>query len=304
MMKMMRVILILAMVGGLSACGYNTQVVSDFNDSALGFTKGYSELMDKSVKWCYESMLLSQLGSGEYTTQAAMQAEIDKTCKGFASDLKTAEASVVVVNTYAAALSALVGVSPQFIEDDAKNLKDAVLKIKERDGKAKLEDKDILPFEQLTNLLSEMITTAAIKDKATDLMRKHSPAVNRQVDIMLAVAKKSVENTAWVAGTTNDNFILNLERVGNLKTPGNKVTNNQAIAYRYLAYLMSQQHPSEESVKDALKKLNAAGESFKIANNDLESKFSTLSKEDQLKSLKDLKSKIEDLRESIQTARK
>lgn len=302
-MKTMRTALLLAMIGVLSACGYNTKAVNDFNESAVGLTKSFSALTDKSIEWCYESMLSSQLGNSKYESQAKMQETIDGTCKNFAKDVKTSDASAVVVNTYAAALSALVGISPQFIEDDAKNLKDAVLTIKNADGTQKLNTNEVEAFAKLTNLLSEMITTAAIKDKATELMRDNSAAVNRQVDIMLAVARKLSENTSWIAGTTNAALVNNLEQIGSITKNGGKATNEQAIPYRYLAYLLAKQHPKETDVTVAIANFEEAGRLFKIANNDLENKFSKLSKEDQLKSLKDLKEKIDDLRESIQAIR-
>jgi outer membrane murein-binding lipoprotein Lpp len=291
------------MIGVLSACGYNTKAVNDFNESAVGLTKGFSAITDKSIEWCYESMLSSQLGNSKYESQEKMKATIDSTCKAFAKDVKTSEASAVVVNTYAAALSALVGISPQFIEDDAKNLKDAVLTIKNADGKQKLTSNEVVAFEKMTNLLSEMMTTAAIKDKATQLMRDNSAAVNRQVDIMLAVARQLSDNASWIASTTNTALISNLDQIGSLKNNGGKATNEQAIPYRYLAYLLAKQHPNEQDVTAAITKFEAAGESFKKANTDLENKFSKLSKEDQLKSINELKDKIDALRESIQAMR-
>lgn len=317
-MNITRMALPFAMIGMLSACGYNTKAVSDFNDGATGLTKSYTELMEKNVKWCYESMLASQLGDKFYSTNENMKSTIDTTCKEYAKNVKTAEASAEVVNTYAAALSALVGVSPQFLEDDAKNLKDAALTIKNAEGEQKLTKEESDAFESLANTLSEMITTAAIKKKATDLMRDHSAAVNRQVDFMVDVSKKT---NKWVAGTTNNALILNLEKVGKLTEPEKEeprqqvkkresseskipFTNEQAIPYRYLAYVLSQQHPDQGNVDAAIASFEVAAKSFKDANNDLENKFSTLSKKEQLDSIVNLKDKVDLLRNSMQTIRK
>lgn len=317
-MKITRMALPFAMIGVLSACGYNTQAVSDFNDGAVGLTKNYSELMENNVKWCYESMIASQLGDPEYTDAKTMKDLIDGTCSDYAAKVKTAEASAIVVNTYAAALSALVGVSPQFLEDDAKNLKDAALTIKNAKGEQKLKKEDLEAFNSLVKTLSEMITTAAIKDKATELMRDNSAAVNRQVDVMISVSK---ETSSWMTGLTNEVLINNLDFVGNSKANKNtvitekkgkdkvakepvKFTNEQAIPYRYLAYILSKQHPDQEKVDAALRNFETAAISFKAANRDLEKQFTTLSKKDQITSILVLKKNVDVLRESIQTIRK
>ncbi|MEE1888197.1 hypothetical protein [Pseudomonas carassii] len=304
-MKLTNPALLLVMLFGLSGCGYNTQAVKDFNESSVGFTKSYSEIMKKSVKWCYESMLSSELGKTNYVSASAMKKNIDGECEAFAANVKTAEASAVVINTYAAALSALVGVSPQFLADDAKNLKDAALTIKGADGNQVLNKEDAEAFEQLTKLLSEMITTAAIKDKATNLMRDNYAAVNRQVDTMLAVADVASTEVANAASVSNTALVSNIDFVGARKGEKNKnLSNEQALIYRYLAYIMAQQHPDQKEVDDALAKFKAAGEALKKANINLEQKFSTLSKKDQLQSINDFANKVETLRDSIHAMNK
>lgn len=266
-MKITRISLTFTMIGVLSACGYNTKVVSDFNESAVGLTKSYSELMDNNVKWCYESMLASQLGDSEYEDSYNMKDKINSTCEEYAASVKIASSSAVVVNTYAAALSALVGISPQFIEDDAKNLKDAALTIKNAEGEQALNKEEVEAFNSLVKTLSEMITTAAIKDKATQLMRDNSAAVNRQVDTMVEVSKRTGN---WLAGTTNKALINNLDLIGKSKASNGAITNEQAIPYRYLAYMLSKNHPDQAAVTTALRNFEVAANSFKDANNDLE----------------------------------
>lgn len=315
-MKIIKSLIPITLLGFISACGYNTKEVASFNESAASLTKSYSELMDTSVKRCRQAVLISQLSSPKYNSSSNVKKVVDETCLAYAKDLKTAGASAVVVNTYAEALSGLVGISPQFLNDDAKNLKDAALTIKNADGTQKLDNNEVEAFEKLTKLLSEMITTAAIKDKATELMRNNSAAVNRQVDIMKNVAALAYKNGAIVAKDQYLNLQNNLDYASDVqackdraeesrrkKVPEFKIepclTNEQVIPARYLAFTMAQDMPDETQVSAALDKFAKACDAFKAANNDLERKFSKLSKEDQLKSLKDLKDKIEDLRETI-----
>jgi hypothetical protein len=292
----------------VSGCGYNTKEVASFNESAIGLTKSYSELMESSVKRCRKAVLITQLSNPDYTNYTDVKNTVDGTCATYAKDVKTASASAVVINTYAEALSALVGISPQFLDDDAKNLKDAALTIKKSDGTQRLDTNEVEAFEKLAKLLSEMITTAAIKDKATELMRDNSAAVNRQVDILKNVANHAYKNGGWVANQIDIALQTNLDYVGNVAECRRRaavdktihcLSNEEAIPARYIAFTMAQDNPTEEDIKTALNKFESACEAFKTANNNLESKFSKLSKQEQIKSIKDLKDKIDDLRKSI-----
>lgn len=304
------------LIGALTACSYNTKEVYNFNESANTLTKSYIELMESSVKRCRQTVLLSQLSDPGYTSFESVKEKVDDTCLTYAKDIKTASASAVVINTYTEALSALVGISPQFLDDDAKNLKDAALTIKNADGTQTLDSNELDAFEKLTKLLSEMITTKAIKDKAKKLMRENSETVNRQVDVMKNVTALAFTKGILIDKQTILNFQNNIDIGSNTKACNAKadesrrkrvpehqiercLTNEQAIPARYLAFTMAQDMPDNEQVESALNKFIQACEAFKTANNNLEDKFSILSREDQLSSLKDLKDKIEDLRKSM-----
>lgn len=297
-MKRLNLVGVLVFAWLLSACGYNTKAINDFNTGALSLTKSYGELMSRSVTWCYESTLYGKISSPEYTDLASMKSSIDQECKEFAADVKTAEASAVVVNAYAAALASLVGLSPQFIEDDTKNLGDALLTLKNADGSEKFDDAEIRALEKLTNTLSQMITSSAIEKKATELMRDNSAAVNRQVRVMQDVAKTAAGNTAWVTNLSRTNLLNNLDRVGG-RMGGLQISNEEAIPARYLSYLLLKDEPSKEEVDEALTKFDEAATLFISANTDLEKRFSTLPKKEQLDAIVKLVEKSKDLRKSI-----
>jgi len=289
--------LLLIITGTLAACGYNVQVVKDFHDGASDLSKSYNDILTLTEKWCAESMLYKELNSaGQYKNSETTTNNIKTECKKYADSVKVGRASSVVLMTYTDSLASLVDISPQYLSNDIKGVTDALGTIKNTNGDGRFKAGELDAFNKLASVMAEMVTSAAIKDKATEIMYEHTQTINEQVDLMRKIGRDAYEKTEWLNDVSRKNLVNSLERVGKMQQGD---TSDQAITYRYLAYIVYQDTHDEKKSKAVLDAFDKAAEDFKTANSDLSVRFAKLSKKEKLDSVKALVDKAKELKEAV-----
>lgn len=279
----------------LTACGYNVKVIKNFEGASSTFTDSYSKVVAQTKKWCRQSQTYYAITREEYDGQSFVGKWTAK-CDEFDKNAKAALVSNSVVNGYAQALVLTIGVTPQYLNDDLSKMKTVLAGIKDKSGLPKVDANNLDATEKLVKLLTEAYVSSKVKDKTIEIIHDHKQAVNDNINGMVgyveSVYSDELRLTKIAYDAVNDDLATTT-----VPKKGQGVAD--VVAARFLLDKMTTSKGDLEAAKPVIAQFRETGEALIKANNELEKKFATLSKEDQVKEVVDFAEKAKDLREAI-----
>lgn len=279
----------------LTACGYNVKTIKNFEGASSTFTDSYSKVVAQASSWCRQSQTYFAITRKEYVGQSTVETWTDR-CNEYDKNNKSALVSNSIVNGYAQALVLTIGVTPQYLNDDLSKMKTVLSELKTEGGKPKVDPDKLNATESLVKLLTEAYVSAKVKDKTVEIIRLHKNAVNDNIYGMIgyveSVYKDELELMTAAYDAVNDD-------IATTTTPKEGQGVADVVAARFLLDRMTTSKKDLENAKGIVDKFSKTGEALIAANDELEEKFATLSKEDQLQAVVDFAEKAKDLRESI-----
>lgn len=314
-MRILSRVFLFCFIAALAACGYNVKSIKTFEAGSSSLTDSYSVLVNQTAKWCRQSHRYYGLTSPDYAGQKSLDDYVSSQCDKYEKQNKAALISNSIVNGYAQALVMAVGVSPQYLNDDLSKMGDVVTALKNGEGNPLIKPDTVELSKSLAQTLAEYYVVSEVKKKAVTTIQQNRALINEHIDIMLGYAHDSFKAEHTFAKTAYSRVTDDLGKVvipiehdelvrvkdvkGNVVDIQNGLKPEESLPIRFLLSQVTKEQAEMINADEAIAKLDAAGAALKIANDDLERNFETLSKDEQLKSVIAFAKKAQELRESV-----
>ncbi|MFJ7792616.1 hypothetical protein [Pseudomonas sp. NPDC096950] len=291
----------------LGGCGYNVKAIKSFESSTNSLTTSFKEMTQATETRCYTTFRAFASIQPKNDDYRRINQAAESGCKQFVEENKTTEMIADVISGYADALAKVVGVEPNYLDDENSSLEKAAAELKDRKETPEFKKEDLSAVSKLANTIAKVYTTYKVKKESVALIQRNKALVNANVEKMSLYATRIYEDQMRLEQAVLQSVLDDLIKASKLPkgaATGSVVPHRlaQADYVKALDYVGDGKTPGKG--KEVSEKFTQACKALINANNELAEKFQTLSEEAQLKEVLAFAKDARAVRDSLNTLRK
>lgn len=281
----------------LIGCGGNVKTIEVFQKSTDSLTNDYITLADKIDEMCIETALATQMLNPDYQGPQTAHAKsvTEQTCGGAKESKKQLRNAAVVLDNYVKALAEVAGLDVKVFDDDLKNLAGAIKGLQSQTDKPVFDATEVTAAEALSKFVAQEMTSYLAKKEVSAAIKKNEDSFARLVAGMATHIGAVFPSQADIHKISNSNLAKTLYATGN----ANGLLLGERLPARVAADVFSKRTESYEEANKAAIKFKTAANQLNVANGELADKYETLSKDEQLDSLKALVERAKEVRDAV-----
>ncbi|MGE8174669.1 hypothetical protein [Pseudomonas fluorescens] len=285
----------------LVGCGGNVKTIEAFQKSTDSLTGDYVKLADKIDEMCIEDALKTQLLSPQYNgpNETHVLNVVEQTCGGAKAAKKQLRNAAVVLDSYVTALAQVAGLDVKVFDDDLKSLSEAVDGLKTRNDNRVFKESEVSAAQSLAKFVSQEMTSYLVKKEVSGAIKKNRDSFNNLVNAIALHIKTALPSQADANYATNSELAQALYETGN----ADGLLIGERLPARTAADIYNERAEASKKAKEAANKFDVAAKQLVKANDDLAVKYETLSKEEQLDSLKSLVKRAAEVRDAVRAVK-
>lgn len=266
----------------LAGCGYNVKAIKTFEESTVGFSGSFKDIVKETEARCALSRKVEALTIRDKSKYKDIEEWVSTHCTPLAEKNKTMLMVADVVVAYANGLALVVGVDPSMLDDELSKMETVAGELENREGNNVIKKSEVTATAAVGKFLASVYLTHQVKKHTVRNIQQHKDMINTDVEKLALyvsdIYKKEVERDKILVGGA----MLQLERSS---VVGEKSPVGPSIPYRMAQIQFAEGLKDADKAEEIAISFQSAANDMVKANNDLEQNFSKLSKDEQLASV-------------------